>query len=116
MKTYHQPPTEGGILPYIPAPPEGSELVARLAAYGKATEDLVAELTPAALARMAEMLEATLRLGLVLGMSPHHRTRLLQATLEDLLPDEEARPLERRAARGAVSGDERYKWNEVNGS
>lgn len=89
MKTYHRLSSEGSILPNIPAPPEGSDLTARLAAYGSATDALRAELTPAALVRLAEVLEATLRLGLVLKMSPHHRTRLLQATLEDLLPDEE---------------------------
>lgn len=89
MKIYHDLPSEGGILPHTSAPPNGSELVARLADYGAATGALEAELTPAALVRLAEVLEATTRLGHALKMGPHHRARLLQATLEDLLPDEE---------------------------
>lgn len=88
MKTYHRLSSEGSILPNIPAPPEGSDLTARLAAYGAATEAFAQELTPAARCRLAEVMEATLRLGLALGMSPHRRLGLLQATLEDILAPE----------------------------
>jgi len=34
---------------------------------------------------MAEVMEATLRLGIALGMSPHRRLGILQATLEDIV-------------------------------